>query len=84
MVITNGGSQTFDKIGYLITMPIKVHYNLENLSTLLSFKDVSAIPGVRITIDTDQENDFTVSIGTDISFKFFQCENAYIMLIQVL
>jgi len=50
-VITNGGSQIYTRMVELIMFPLDVHFKKDSMATILSFKDASSIPGVRIMVD---------------------------------
>ena len=52
--ITNGGSQFYKQLANLATFPITVHFKHDSIANILSFKDVSSIPGTRITISTEK------------------------------
>ena len=45
------------------------------MATILSFKEVVDIPGVRITTETKQERAMTVSLGNAWTLKFKECES---------
>ena len=45
------------------------------MATILSFKEVADIPGLRITTDTKQEILMTVSLGNGRTLKFKECES---------
>ena len=53
-VSTNGGLISFDKKSTLKLLPMKVHFDKDSMATILSFKEVADIPGVRITTDTEK------------------------------
>ena len=74
-VSMNGGLISFDKKSTLKLLPMKVHFNKNSMATILSFKEVADIPGVRITTDTKQEIAMTVSLGNGKTFKFKECES---------
>ena len=52
IVLANGGSQDFDMIGDLNATPLQLYYNADSIATILDFKDICSIPGVRVKIDT--------------------------------
>jgi len=45
---TNGVKKMFKEKSVLRLLPIDVHYNEDSLATILSFKDINALPGVNI------------------------------------
>ena len=53
---------------------MQLHYNSSSLATILSVKDVAAIPGVFITMDTREEQSMLVHYNSDI-FRFKQCKD---------
>ena len=74
-VSTNRGLISFDKNSNLKRLPMKVHFNKNSMATILSFKEVADIPGVRITTDTKQERAMTVYLGNVRTLKFKECES---------
>ena len=70
-MLTNGGSVTYKEVADCKLSPLKVHFNKVSLANVLSFKQVSEIPGVKITIDTSKEDAFTIHLkdGKEIEFK---------------
>ena len=51
--LTNGGSQRYVEKGSLKSLTINVHMNTESTVIILDFKHVASIPGVCISIDTE-------------------------------
>ena len=51
-----------------------VYYNKESLANVLSFKEVAALKGVRIALDTSVENAITVHYG-EMVLKFKEYKN---------
>ena len=47
-----------------------VHFNQKSMATILSFKEVIDIPGVKIATDTNQEPAITVTLQSGKFFKF--------------
>ena len=45
------------------------------MDNILSFKEVTDIPGVRITTDTEKERAMTLSLGNGRTLKFKECES---------
>ena len=74
-VSTNRGLISFDKNSTLKLLQMKVRFNKESMATILSFKEVADIPGVRITTDTKQERAMTVSLGNRRNLKIKECES---------
>ena len=74
-VSTNGGLISFDKNSTLKLLPMKVHFNKDSMDTILYFKGVADILGVRITTDTKQERAMTVSLGNGRTLKFKECKS---------
>ena len=69
--MTNRGSQLYKRLADMILFPIVVHFKKDSMASILSFKDVFAIPGVRITMDTAKEDTIVVTTeeGKVIRFK---------------
>ena len=74
-VSTNRGLINFDKKSTLKLLPIKVHFNKNSMDNILSFKEVTDIPGVRITTDTEKERAMELSLGNGRTLKFKECES---------
>ena len=72
-VITNGGSQSFKLIGNFKHLPMEDHYNADSLANILSFKHVSEIPGVTITIDTIKDSGILVHMRDGTVYRFAPC-----------
>ena len=53
-VSTNGGLISFYKNSTLKLLPMKVHFNKDSIATIISFKEVADILGVKITTDMKQ------------------------------
>ena len=69
-VSTKGGLISFDKKSTLKHLPMKVHFNKRSMATILSFKEVANILGVRIATDMKQEIEMTLSLGNGRTLKF--------------
>ena len=52
IVSNGGGSVMYDTIGYFDLLNMHIHYNKNSLANVLSFKQVAALDGVKITLDT--------------------------------
>ena len=52
-------------------LSLKEHFNKDSLANVLSFKQVSELPGVKITADTSKEDALTVHFkdGKETKFK---------------
>ena len=59
-MLTNGGSVTYKEVPDCKLLPLEVHFNKDSLANILSFKQVSELPGVKITTDTSKEDTLTV------------------------
>ena len=71
-VMTNGGSQTFNKVADLNILPVEVHFNQDSLANILALSDVANLPGARITMDTLEERVILLHYNDQI-FKFKEC-----------
>ena len=58
----NGGLKYFFYTAIIYTFPLQVNYNPDSISTILSFKDSSVIPGARITTDTSKYMDMFITL----------------------
>ena len=74
-VSTNGGLISFDKKSTLKLLPMKVHFKKNFMATILYFKEVADIMGVRITTDTEKERAMILSLGNGRTLKFKECES---------
>ena len=52
---TNGGSNNFTKIVPLNLLPLELHYNEDYMANILFLKNVSSLPGVRLTMHVSNE-----------------------------
>ena len=68
---TSGGSQLYKQFENIILFPIVVHFNHNSKANILSFKDVSSIPGVCITMDTKKDDAIVITLkdGKIVKFK---------------
>ena len=71
---TNGGLKSFNKIETLKIFPMTVDFNKFFMETIISFKEVTDIPGVRITTDTNQECAMTVTLKKWKDVKSKECK----------
>ena len=71
-ILTNGGSQFFEKIGQFKFFPLKVYFNEESMANILSMKDVASIPEVRVIYDSSTERMTLINFNNYI-YKFKEC-----------
>ena len=71
-VFTNGGQKTFDEIGDLKMLPLKMHFNEDSMANILCLKDVANIEGVQITMDSLKERAMLVHHKGQC-YKFKEC-----------
>ena len=74
-VSTNGGLKSFGKKATRKLSPLTVHFNQNYMATILSFKEVVYILGMRITTDTNQERAITVTLQNGRFFRFKECKS---------
>ena len=74
-VSTNGGLKSFGKKATRKLSPMTVHFNQNYMATILSFKEVVYILGMRITTDTNQERAITVTLQNGRFFRFKECKS---------
>ena len=72
----NGGSQVYTELADMILLPIKVHFKKKSMVHILSFKDISSIKGVRMTMDLAEEMGIPVKLPNEDLYKFEQYENS--------
>ena len=74
-MLTNGGSVTYKDVADCKLLLLKVHFNKDSLANILSCKQVSEIPGVKITTYTPKEDALTVHLkdGKEMKFKCNEC-----------
>ena len=75
LAYTNGGAQKFEKLADLNILPITVHFKVNSMATILSFKTVSEIPGARLTMDTQVNKNITLTLEDGKIFVFTQYKN---------
>ena len=71
-VTTQGGTKNFNEEVDLKLLPLKVHVKKKSLANILSLKDVSSIPGVRVTMYTFKEHAIPVDYKGKM-LKFEEC-----------
>ena len=76
-ILINGESIAYKEVTDCKLLLLKVHFNKDSLANVLSFKQVSEIPGVNITTDTSKEDAFTVHLKNGIEMKFKCNEGLY-------
>ena len=69
-VLANRGSLLFDRKVRLNFLPLNVQVNYDSLLTVISFKDVNNIIGVRVTMDTSIEKAMNTILRYGTVFKF--------------
>ena len=72
-MLTNGGNISFNRMGDLLLLPIKVHINESYMDKILSFAEVANIAVVPIKMDTSKGKVINVHIkdGEIIHLKEF-------------
>ena len=76
-MLTNGGSIIYKEVADCKLLPLKVNVNKDSLANVLSFKQVTEIPDVKITTDTSKEEAFTICLKNRIEMKFKCNEGLY-------
>ena len=74
IVSNGGGAVTYDTIGDFNLLPMPIYYNKRSMANVLSFKQVAALDGVRITMDTTVEKAIIVNFKNTI-LKFQECKD---------
>ena len=73
-VVTSGGNKEFNEIGEYEISPIEAHFNLHPMANTVALKDMSDVPGVRITMDSSKDSANTVDYQGK-NYKFKECQN---------
>ena len=76
-ILANGGSLKYKEVADCKLLPLKALFNEDSLVNVLSFKQVSEIPGVKITTDTSKEDTLTVHLKNGKERKFKCNEGLY-------
>ena len=76
-ILTNGGFLKYKEVADCKLLPLKALFNEDSLVNVLSFKQVSEIPGAKITTDTSKEDAFTVHLKDGKEMKFKCSEGLY-------
>ena len=72
--LTNGGPRVFQKKAQLKLFPMEVYFDQESLATVISYHEVTKLPGVRIMVDTDVEDTVNVIFQeSNCIYKFRPC-----------
>jgi hypothetical protein len=78
-IVTNGGSQFFDKTADLKLLPLKVHFKQDSLANILSLSDVANLQGARITMDSEVEHAILLHYKERV-YKFRECRDGLYFL----
>ena len=62
LMLKNGGNLSFNQMGELLVLSMKVNWNESSMVDILSFSEVDYIAGVNIKMDTSKENVINVHI----------------------
>ena len=76
-MLTNGGSVTYKEVADCKLLPLNVNFNKDSLANILSFKQVSEIPGVKITTDISKEDALTIHLKDGKEMKCKCNESIY-------
>ena len=72
--ITNGGPRCFEKEATLNIFPLKVYFDQESLATIVSYYEVSILPGVTMIVNSKVENTINVVVeDQNCTYKFRPC-----------
>ena len=72
--ITNGGPKCFKKEATLKIFPLKVYFDQNSMATIVSYHEVSILPGVSIVVNTKKENTINVEVEDhNCMYKFRPC-----------
>jgi len=74
IVSNGGGAVSYDTTGCFDLLSMPVYYNKNSLANVLSFKQVTALNGVRITLDTSVEKAMLVHVN-GVVLKFRECKD---------
>ena len=74
-ILTNNGYQHYTDKVTLKPLPINMYMNTNSMVTILAFKDVAYIPGVRITMVTATEIAFLMHWNGKL-IKFTECDDS--------
>ena len=73
LIHTNGGDKVFQNQGNLNIIPMIAHFDPTSLANFLALKDVSKTPGVRVTMDTDEEAAMLVHLPNQNILNLREC-----------
>ena len=72
-VVKNGGNKAFNEIGEYGLFPIEAHFNLHTMAKMVALKDMTNVPGVRITMDSSKQHAIAVDYEGK-NHKFKECQ----------
>ena len=72
-VLTNGGSQVFNKVSMLSLLPLHANVNTYIMAMIISLYCASDIPVVRVTLNTSRGKYIIVHIYSGKVYQFTQC-----------
>ena len=75
LTVTNGGSKQYNSIGDFTLFPMKIYVNEDSLAIILLMKEVCALPGVTVAMDSAVDAGIYVRVNDETTFKFKQCAN---------
>ena len=73
-IISNGGSYTYDTTATFDIFSMLIYFKENTLANVLSFKQIAALPNVKITTDTSIAKAISVHVGDKV-FKFEECND---------
>ena len=76
-VLKNGGSITYKEVADCKVLQLKINFNKDSLVNVLSFKQFSEIPGVKISTDASIENTLTIHLKNGKEMKFEYKDGLY-------
>jgi hypothetical protein len=71
-LVSTGGTTIFRQKGTCKAIPIKVWFKASSLANILSLKEVAALPGVNVTMDTNQSKSINVHLQDSSVIMFKQ------------
>ena len=71
-LVGQGGEETFTDFATLNLLPIKMHFNADSLATIIAMKDVCALSGCHVTMDSREEKAIKVHFQGQV-YKFKEC-----------
>ena len=73
-MVSNGGVTTYDEIADLNILPIRVHFDENSIANVLSLKDVAAIPGATLTMNTKVDKAISLHLKSGATLSFMPCK----------